>query len=81
MVLKVDKCQFIDVYQKEVLKIHFKIKTQNISFNMINNIIKKYKLDPSLLLKKMNYLIKKFLKDLKGSLKLLNIGEPEKQLI
>ena len=31
---------------KRGFKNHFKIKIQNISFNMINNIIKKYNLDP-----------------------------------
>ena len=46
MVLKVVKCQFIEDYQKEGFKNPFKIKIQNISFKMINNIIKKYNLDP-----------------------------------
>ena len=32
---------------KRGFKNPFKIKTQNISFTMINNIIKKYNLDPS----------------------------------
>ena len=69
---------FIDVYQKEVLKIHFKIKTQNINFNMINNIIKKYNLDPSEI-KEDELFNKKIFKKSKGSLKLLNVGEPIKK--
>ena len=42
---------------------------------MINNIIKKYNLDPSTI-KEDELFNKKILKRSKGSLKLLNIGEP-----
>ncbi len=62
---------------KRGFKNHFKIKTQSISFTMINNIIKKYKLDPSII-KEDELFNKKILKRSKGSLKLLNIGEPVK---
>ena len=56
---------------------HFKIKTQSISFTMINNIIKKYNIDPSAI-KEDELFSKKIFKRSKGSLKLLNIGEPNK---
>ena len=62
---------------KRGFKNHFKIKTQSISFTMINNIIKKYKLDPSVI-KEDELFSKKIFKRSKGSLKLLNIGEPIK---
>ena len=62
---------------KRGFKNHFKIKTQSISFTMINNIIKKYKLDPSVI-KEDELFNKKIFKKSKGSLKLLNIGEPNK---
>ena len=54
---------------------HFKIKTQSISFNMINSMIKKYNLNP-VLIKEDDLFEKKIFKKSKGSLKLLNIGEP-----
>ncbi len=55
----------------------FKTKIQGISFSMINNIIKKYKLDPAEITE--NELFnKKIFKKSKGSLKLLNIGELNK---
>jgi ribosomal protein L15 len=44
---------------------------------MINNIIKKYSLDPSVM-KEDELFNKKIFKRSKGSLKLLNIGEPNK---
>ena len=53
----------------------FRIKTQSISFTTINNIIKKYDIDPSLI-KEDELFNKKIFKRSKGSLKLLNIGEP-----
>ena len=62
---------------KRGFKNYFKIKTQSISFTMINNIIKKYKLDPSVI-KEDELFNKKIFKRSKGSLKLLNIGEPNK---
>ena len=62
---------------KRGFKNHFKIKTQSISFTMINHIIKKYNLDPSSI-KEDELFNKKIFKRSKGSLKLLNIGEPIK---
>ena len=62
---------------KRGFKNFFKIKTQSISFTMINNFIKKYNLDPSSI-KEDELFNKKIFKRSKGSLKLLNIGEPNK---
>ena len=62
---------------KRGFKNFFKIKTQSISFTMINNVIKKYNLDPSSI-KEDELFNKKIFKRSKGSLKLLNIGEPIK---
>ena len=62
---------------KRGFKNYFKIKTQSISFTMINNIIKKYNLDSSVI-KEEELFNKKIFKRSKGSLKLLNIGEPNK---
>ena len=62
---------------KRGFKNHFRIKIQSISFTMINNIIKKYNLDPSAI-KEDELFNKKIFKRSKGSLKLLNIGEPLK---
>ncbi len=62
---------------KKGFKNYFRIKTQSISFSMINNIIKKYNLDPSTI-KEDDLFNKKIFKRSKGSLKLLNIGEPIK---
>ena len=56
---------------------HFKIKTQTISFTMINNIVEKYNLNPSEI-KEDDLFSKKIFKKSKGSLKLLNIGQPDK---
>ena len=61
---------------KRGFKNHFKIKTQSISFTMINNIIKKYKLDPKDL-SEDDFFTKKIFKKSKGKLKLLNVGKPE----
>ena len=54
----------------------FKIKTQSINFTMINNIIKKYNLDPTQI-KEDELFNKKIFKRSKGSLKLLSVGKPE----
>ena len=62
---------------KRGFKNNFKIKTQSISFTMINNIIKKYNLDSSVI-NEEELFNKKIFKRSKGSLKLLNIGEPNK---
>ena len=62
---------------KRGFKNHFRIKIQSVSFTMINNIIKKYNLDPSTI-KEDELFEKKIFKRSKGSLKLLNIGEPIK---
>ena len=78
MVLKVDKCQFIDDYQKEDLTIILK-KIQNINFNMINNIIKKYNIDADEI-KEDDLFNKKIFKKSKGNLKLLNIGKLDKTI-
>ncbi len=56
---------------------HFKIKIQTINFTMINNIVKKYNLDPSEI-KEDELFNRKILKKSNGSLKLLNIGKPNK---
>ena len=55
----------------------FKIKIQNINFNMINIIVKKYNLDPTVI-KEEDLFDKKIFKKSKGSLKQLNVGELEK---
>ena len=62
---------------KRGFKNYFQTKTQTISFTMINNIIKKHSLDPSAI-KEDDLFDKKIFKRSKGSLKLLNIGEPNK---
>ena len=62
---------------KRGFKNNFKIKIQSVSFSMINNIIKKYNLDPSTI-KEDELFDKKIFKRSKGRLKLLNIGEPNK---
>ena len=54
----------------------FKNKIQNINFDTINNIIKKYNLDIDNI-KEEDLFSKKILKKSKGSLKLLNVGKPE----
>ena len=62
---------------KRGFKNHFKIKTQSINFSTINNIVRKYNLDPSQI-KEDELFDKNIFKRSKGSLKLLNIGEPVK---
>ena len=61
---------------KEVLKIHLKTIIQNINFKMINDFVKKYKLNPKEI-SENELFDKKIFKKSKGALKLLNIGEPE----
>ena len=60
---------------KRGFKNHFKIKIQSITFTMINNLTKKYNLDASVI-KEADLFNKKIFKRSKGSLKLLNVGEP-----
>ncbi len=61
---------------KRGFKNPFKTKIQNVSFNMINQIIKKYKLDPNEITEDQLF-TKKIFKRSKGSLKLLNVGQLE----
>ena len=62
---------------KRGFKNPFKTKIQNINFSMINNILRKYDLDPNDI-KEDDLFNKKIFKKSKGNLKLLNIGELEK---
>ncbi len=62
---------------KRGFKNHFKIKIQNISFKMINQIVKKYNLNTQSITEEELF-SKKIFKRSKGFLKLLNVGEPEK---
>ena len=59
---------------KRGFKNHFKIKTQNINFNMIKNFIKKYDLDPKEISEEQLFK-RKIFKRSKGKLKLLNVGK------
>jgi large subunit ribosomal protein L15 len=59
---------------KRGFKNYFKTKTQNINFNMITNILNKYKLNPDMITEKELF-EKKIFKKSKGSLKLLNVGK------
>ena len=59
---------------KRGFKNPFKTKIQKINFDMINDFIKKYDLDPKSLTEKELF-AKKIFKKSKGSLKLLNVGE------
>ncbi len=52
----------------------FKKKIQNISFNLLNDILKKYKIDASAINEK-DLFEKKILSKSKGKLKLLNVGD------
>ncbi len=61
---------------KRGFKNSFQTKIQSISFREINNLVKKYNLDPTQI-KEEELFIKKIFKRSKGSLKLLNIGEPD----
>ena len=62
---------------KRGFKNPFKIKIQNIIFKTINNIIKKFDLNPNEI-KEEELFNKKIFKKSKGRLKLLNVGELEK---
>ena len=62
---------------KRGFKNHFKLKIQHINFNMINNLINKYKLNPEEI-KEEELFNKNIFKRSKGNLKLLNVGELEK---
>ena len=61
---------------KRGFKNPFKIKIQKINFITINNLVKKYKLNPNEITED-DLFNKKIFKKSKGSLKLLNIGVPE----
>ena len=61
---------------KKGFKNPFSIKIQNISFKTLNNVIKKYKLDPELITEE-DLFNKKIFKKSKGKLKLLNVGQLE----
>ena len=61
---------------KRGFKNYFKTKTQNINFTMINNILKKYKLNPEVISEEELF-EKKIFKRVKGGLKLLNVGKLE----
>ena len=61
---------------KRGFKNPFRIKIQNINFLTINNLIKKYKLNPNEITEE-DLFNKKILKRSKGNLKLLSTGEPE----
>ena len=59
---------------KRGFKNPFKAKIQNINFNMINDLIKKYNLDPQSITEKELF-EKKIFNKTKGNLKLLNVGK------
>ncbi len=59
---------------KRGFKNPFKAKIQKINFNMINDLIKKFNLDPQSITEKELF-EKKIFKKSKGSLKLLNVGK------
>tara|TARA_B100000989_G_C19513138_1_gene460194 strand:- start:689 stop:1147 length:459 start_codon:yes stop_codon:yes gene_type:complete len=61
---------------KRGFKNHFKINIQNINFEVINNLIKKYKLDPKQI-REEDLFKKKIFRRSNGLLKLLNVGKPE----
>ena len=61
---------------KKGFKNPFKNKIQNINFKMINDFIKKYKLNPNDI-SENDLFDRKIFKKTKGALKLLNIGELE----
>ncbi len=62
---------------KRGFKNPFKTKIQLINFNMINNLIKKHKLNPEEI-KEDDLFNKKIFNKSKGNLKLLNVGKLEK---
>ena len=57
----------------------FQKKIQNVNFNTLSLIIKKYKIDPSQI-KESDLFEKKIFSKSKGNLKLLNIGEIENKI-
>ena len=61
---------------KRGFKNYFKSKIQNINFNTINNIIKKYDINPNNI-KEDDLFSNKIFKKSKGNLKLLNVGKLE----
>ena len=61
---------------KRGFKNYFKTKIQNINFIIINNILKKHKLDPQEITEEILF-EKKIFKRSKGGLKLLNVGKLE----
>ncbi len=64
---------------KRGFKNFFQKKIQNINFNTIKNILNKYKIDPSSI-KENDLFEKKILSKSKGVLKLLNVGDIEKNI-
>ena len=64
---------------KRGFKNPFKKKIQNLNFNTISSIIKKYNLDPTII-KESELFEKKIFSKSKGKLKLLNIGEIDKKI-
>ena len=59
---------------KRGFKSPFRKKIQQLNFNTISNLIKKYKLEPNSL-KETDFFEKKFFKKSKGKLKLLGVGD------
>jgi large subunit ribosomal protein L15 len=59
---------------KKGFKNIFKKKIQNINFNTLTNILKKYKIDPNMI-KESDLFAKKIKLESKGRLKLLNVGD------
>ncbi len=59
---------------KRGFKNPFKVKIQQINFDIINNLINKYNLDTKMI-KESDLFSKKILKKSKGKLKLLNVGK------
>ena len=64
---------------KRGFKNPFKLKIQSVSFNMINKILEKYKIDPEQV-SENELFEKKIFKKSNGSLKLLNVGKLEKPI-
>ena len=64
---------------KRGFKNPFKIKTQQINFTIINNLIKKYNINADLISEK-DLFDKKIFKKSKGKLKLLNVGKIEQPI-
>ena len=62
---------------KRGFKNPFKVKIQLINFSIINNLVKKYNLNPQEISEE-DLFKRNIFKKSKGNLKLLNVGEPEK---